>query len=39
MDACAALSDEAHAGTLDSMALIFADLRTVDEIEALLEER
>ena len=37
VDACAALNDEAHAGTLDSMALIFADLRTVDEIEALLE--
>lgn len=36
VDACAALSDEAHAGTLDSMALIFADLRTIPEIEHLL---
>ena len=36
-DACAALSDEAHAGTLDSMALAFADLRSVAEIEDLLE--
>lgn len=36
VDACAALSDEAHAGTLDSMALIFADLRTASEIEDLL---
>ncbi|MFB0611427.1 cysteine hydrolase family protein [Aurantiacibacter poecillastricola] len=36
VDACAALSDEAHAGTRDSMALIFADLRTVDEIAGLL---
>ena len=34
--ACAALSDEAHAGTLDSMALIFADLRSVEELEGLL---
>ena len=37
-DACAALSDEAHAGTLDSMALIFADLRSVEELEAMLTE-
>ncbi len=37
-DACAALSDEAHAGTLDSMALIFADLRSVEELEAMLAE-
>lgn len=36
VDACAALSDEAHAGTLDSMALIFADLRSVEELEAML---
>jgi ureidoacrylate peracid hydrolase len=36
VDACAALSDEAHAGTLDSMALIFADLRTVEELEDML---
>jgi len=35
-DACAALTDEAHAGTLDSMALIFADLRSVDELEGML---
>jgi ureidoacrylate peracid hydrolase len=35
-DACAALSDEAHAGTLDSMALIFADLRGVEELETML---
>ncbi len=35
-DGCAALSDEAHAGTLDSMALIFADLRSVEELEAML---
>ncbi|MWV28008.1 cysteine hydrolase family protein [Aurantiacibacter rhizosphaerae] len=38
VDACAALSEEAHGGTLDSMALIFADLRTVDEIEGLLSK-
>lgn len=36
-DACAALTDEAHAGTLDSMALIFADLRSVAELEGMLE--
>ena len=36
-DGCAALSDDAHAGTLDSMALIFADLRSVDELEAMLQ--
>lgn len=35
-DACAALTDEAHAGTLDSMALIFADLRSVAELEDML---
>ena len=35
-DACAALSNEAHAGTLDSMALIFADLRSVAELEDML---
>jgi len=35
-DACAALTDEAHAGTLDSMALIFADLRSVAELEEML---
>lgn len=36
VDACAALSDEAHAGTLDSMALIYADLRTVEELAGML---
>lgn len=35
-NACAALSDDAHAGTLDSMALIFADLRSVAEMEEML---
>jgi ureidoacrylate peracid hydrolase len=35
-DACAALTDEAHAGTLDSMALIFVDLRSVPELEGML---
>jgi ureidoacrylate peracid hydrolase len=35
-DACAALTDEAHAGTLDSMALIFADLMSVGELEDML---
>lgn len=35
-DACAALTDEAHAGTLDSMALIFADLLSVVELESML---
>ena len=35
-DACAALTDEAHAGTLDSMALTFADLRSVAELEEML---
>ena len=35
-DACAALTDEAHAGTLDSMALIFADLGSVAELEDML---
>ena len=35
-DACAALSDEDHAGTLNSMALIFADLRSVAELEEML---
>ncbi len=39
VDACAALSEEAQAGTLDSMALIFADLRTVDEIENLFLQK
>ncbi|GAA5058116.1 cysteine hydrolase [Erythrobacter westpacificensis] len=39
VDACAALSDEAHAGTLDSMALVFADLRTVDELEGMLAKQ
>jgi ureidoacrylate peracid hydrolase len=38
-DACAALSDEAHAATLDSMALIFADLRSVEELEAMLSRQ
>ncbi|MGX7895249.1 cysteine hydrolase family protein [Tsuneonella sp. HG222] len=36
VDACAALTDAAHAATLDSMALIFADLRTVGELETML---
>ena len=35
-DACAALCDADHAGTLNSMALIFADLRSVAELEAML---
>ena len=39
VDACAALTDDAHAATLDSMALIFADLRNVDEIESLLSQQ
>jgi len=37
-DGCAALSDEAHCGTLDSMALIFADLRSVEELETMLRD-
>jgi ureidoacrylate peracid hydrolase len=35
-DANAALSDEAHAATLESLAFAFADLRSAEEIEALL---
>jgi ureidoacrylate peracid hydrolase len=37
-DANASLTDEMHNGTLNSMALAFADVMTVDEIEALLAE-
>jgi ureidoacrylate peracid hydrolase len=37
-DACAALCDEDHAATLNSMALIFADLRSVAELEEMLAE-
>lgn len=35
-DANAALNDEAHAATLESLAFAFADLRSTEEIEALL---
>jgi ureidoacrylate peracid hydrolase len=35
-DANAALSDEAHAATLESLGFVFADLRTTEEIEGLL---
>jgi ureidoacrylate peracid hydrolase len=35
-DANAALSDEEHAAALQSLGLVFADLRSTDEIEALL---
>ncbi len=38
-DACAALTDEAHGATLDSMALIFADLRSVEELEKMLQDQ
>lgn len=37
-DANASLTDEMHNGTLNSMAMVFADVMTVDEIEALLAE-
>lgn len=37
VDANAALSDEAHAATLESLAFAFADLRSTVEIEALLK--
>ena len=37
-DANATLTDEMHNGTLNSMAMVFADVMTVDEIEALLVE-
>ena len=37
-DACAALCDEDHAATLNSMALIFADLNSVAELEEMLAE-
>jgi ureidoacrylate peracid hydrolase len=36
-DANAALSDEAHAGTLMSLGLVFADLRSTEEVVGLLE--
>jgi ureidoacrylate peracid hydrolase len=35
-DANAALSNEAHAATLESLAFAFADLRSVEEIEGML---
>ena len=35
-DANAALSDETHAAALESLAFAFADLRSTDELEALL---
>jgi ureidoacrylate peracid hydrolase len=35
-DANAALSDEAHAATLESLGFVFADLRSTEELEALL---
>lgn len=35
-DANAALSDEEHAATLHSLALVFADLRSAEELEAML---
>jgi ureidoacrylate peracid hydrolase len=35
-DANAALTDEAHAATLESLAFVFADLRSTGELEALL---
>ena len=35
-DANAALSDEEHAATLHILGLVFADLRSVDELEAML---
>ena len=37
-DANAALSDEEHAATLHILGLIFADLRSVEELEAMLAE-
>lgn len=36
-DANATLSDEMHNGTLNSMAMVFADVMTTDEIETLLQ--
>ena len=35
-DAMAALSDEEHAATLHILGLVFADLRSVDELETML---
>jgi ureidoacrylate peracid hydrolase len=35
-DANAALSDAAHAATLESLGMVFADIRSVEEIEAML---
>ena len=35
-DANAALTDEAHAATLESLGFVFADLRSTEEMEALL---
>lgn len=35
-DANAAFSDAAHAATLESLALVFADLRSTEEVEGLL---
>jgi ureidoacrylate peracid hydrolase len=35
-DACAALSDEEHRATLHILGLVFADLRSVAELEAML---
>jgi ureidoacrylate peracid hydrolase len=37
-DANAALSDEEHAATLHILGLVFADLRSVDELKAMLVE-
>lgn len=37
-DANAALSDEEHAATLHILGLVFADLRSVEELEAMLAE-
>jgi ureidoacrylate peracid hydrolase len=37
-DANAALSDEEHAATLHILGLVFADLRSVAELEAMLQE-
>lgn len=36
-DANAALSDAAHAATLESLGMVFADIRSVEEIEAMLD--
>jgi ureidoacrylate peracid hydrolase len=37
-DANAALSDEEHAATLHILGLVFADVRSVEELEAMLDE-